>query len=319
MLEKDSRIFVAGHGGLVGSAMVRRLTGAGHIGVVTRSRAELDLLDQRAVRDFFARESIDFVFVAAARVGGIIANATQQADFLYENLVIAANVIHAAAESNVEKLLFLGSSCVYPKNAPQPMREESLLSGPLEETNEGYAIAKIAGLKLCEYYYRQYGKHFIAAMPTNLYGPGDSFHPVHSHVIPGMMRRFYEAKLTGKPEVVIWGSGLPRREFLHADDLADALYLLMQHYDDPIFINVGTGKDCTVAQLAELMCETVGYKGSIAFDATKPDGAPRKLLDVRRIGAMGWRPRISLREGLKTTFEWCLANHVFDFEPARVS
>jgi GDP-L-fucose synthase len=318
-VKKDSRIFVAGHRGLVGSAITRKLTREGQTAIITRSRDELDLLDQRKVHDFFARERIDYVFVAAARVGGIVANATQQADFLYENLVIAANTIHAAAESGVEKLLFLGSSCVYPKLAPQPMSEDSLLTGPLEETNEGYAIAKIAGLKLCEYFYRQYGKRFISAMPTNLYGPGDNFHPTHSHVIPGMMRRFYEAKVTGSPEVVIWGSGEPRREFLHVDDLADALYLLMQHYDDPELINIGTGKDSTIAELAQMMREAVGYEGSIAFDTTKPDGTPRTLLDVGRISAMGWRPRISLREGLRSTFEWCLANHIFDVEPAQVT
>ena len=317
-MNKTSKIFVAGHRGLVGSAIVRKLTADGHTNILTRSRAELDLLDQRGVHAFFAREEIDFVFVAAARVGGILANSSQQADFLYENLIIAANVLHAAAESGVQKLLFLGSSCIYPKHAPQPMREDSLLTGPLEETNEGYAIAKIAGLKLCEHYYRQYGKRFIAAMPTNLYGPGDNFHPLHSHVIPGMMRRFYEAKVQGRSEVVIWGSGTPRREFLHVEDLAEALVMLMKVYDDPTFINVGTGKDCTIAELAEMMRAAVGFEGSIAFDRSKPDGMPRKLLDVRRITALGWQPRISLREGLESTFRWALRNRVFDSETAPV-
>jgi GDP-L-fucose synthase len=311
MMQKDSRVFVAGHRGLAGSAIVRKLEREGHANVVTRTRAELDLLDQRAVHAFFRDEKPQFVFVAAARVGGIKANAEHQADFLYENLVIAANVIHAAAESNVEKLLFLGSSCIYPREAPQPMSEDALLTGPLERTNEGYAIAKIAGLKLCEHYQRQYGRRFIAAMPTNLYGPNDNFHPDQSHVIPGMMRRFHEAAASGAREVVVWGSGNPRREFLHVDDLADALYLLMQRYEEAQFVNVGTGQDCTIAELARTMAEVTGFEGSIVFDRTKPDGTPRKLLDVSRIHALGWRARIALRDGLRDTYRWALDHDVF--------
>lgn len=310
-MEADSRIFVAGHRGLVGSAVVRKLAREGHTAILFRTRQELDLLDQRGVHEFFAREAIEYVFVAAARVGGIYANAARPADFLYDNLVIATNVIHAAAVSGVKKLLFLGSSCIYPKYAAQPMAEESLLTGPLEPTNEGYAIAKIAGLKLCEYYYRQHGKKFISAMPTNLYGPGDNFHPTDSHVIPGMMRRFHQAVVTGSPEVTLWGSGQPRREFLHADDLAAALYVLMQVYDDPMFVNVGTGTDCTIAELAESMARTVGFDGAIVWDRSKPDGTPRKLLDVSRIAAVGWRPGISLEDGLRSTYEWALTNGIF--------
>ena len=310
-MNSQSRIFVAGHRGLVGSAIVRKLQREGHANVVTRTRAELDLTDQAAVRAFFRRERPEFVFLAAARVGGILANATHQADFLYENLAIAANVIRAAADHDTEKLLFLGSSCIYPRDAAQPMREEALLTGPLEATNEGYAIAKIAGLKLCEYYQRQYGKRFISAMPTNLYGPWDNFHPDQSHVIPGMMRRFHEAAAAEFPEVVVWGSGAPRREFLHVDDLADALYLLMQRYEEPGFVNVGTADDCTIAELAGTMAEVVGYEGKIVFDRSKPDGTPRKLLDVSRIAALGWRARIALAEGLRGTYRWALEQGVF--------
>jgi GDP-L-fucose synthase len=310
-MNRDHRIFVAGHRGLVGSAIVRRLQGDGYANIVTRDRAQLDLLDQHAVHGFFRAERPEYVFLAAARVGGIAANAAQQADFLYENLMIAANVIHAAAESGVEKLLFLGSSCIFPREAPQPMREEALLTSPLEPTNEGYAIAKIAGLKLCEHYHRQYGKRFISAMPTNLYGPGDNFHPVQSHVIPGMMRRFHEAVASGAAEVVVWGSGMPRREFLHVDDLADALVLLMQVYEEPLFINVGTGQDCTIGELARAMAETVGFQGTIAFDRSRPDGTPRKLLDVSRIRALGWQPGIPLRDGLRQTYHWALDHGAF--------
>ncbi|MEA2339372.1 MAG: GDP-L-fucose synthase [Thermoanaerobaculia bacterium] len=306
-----NRIFVAGHRGLVGSAIVRRLEAAGHRDILTRTRDELDLTDQRAVHEFFRTEKPEFIFLAAARVGGILANDTMSADFFYENLIIEANVIHAAAESGAAKLLFLGSSCIYPKMAPQPIREESLLTGPLEETNEAYAIAKIAGLKLCEHYRRQYGKRFISAMPTNLYGPGDNFHPEYSHVIPGMMRRFHEAAVTGARQVVVWGSGEPRREFLHVDDLADALYLLMQTYEDPLFLNVGTGEDCTIAELAQLMAEIVGFDGEIVFDRTKPDGTPRKVLDVSRINALGWQARIPLREGLRATYDWAVERGIF--------
>jgi GDP-L-fucose synthase len=299
----QSAMFVAGHRGLVGSAVVRRLREAGHENVITRTRDELDLLDQRAVHQFFQRERVEFAFIAAARVGGILANSTHQADFLYENLVIAANCIHAAFEAGTEKLLFLGSSCIYPRLAPQPMSEDALLTGPLEPTNEGYALAKIAGLKMCEMYQRQYKRRFVSAMPTNLYGPGDNFHPTDSHVIPGMMRRFHEAKLNGLPEVVVWGSGKPLREFLYVDDLADALYTVMEKYEEPQTINIGSGEEVSIRRLAETMKDVVGYEGRIVFDSSKPDGMPRKMLDSSRIAALGWRPKHGLEEGLRKTYE----------------
>jgi len=302
---------VAGHRGLVGSALVRCLTRHGFVNVVTRSRSELDLLDQARVHAFFADQQIDYVFLSAAKVGGILFNQECQADFLYENLMISANVIHASAEYGVKKLLYLGSSCIYPKLAPQPIREESLLSGPLEPTNEGYALAKIAGLKLCEKYHQQYGKHFISVMPTNLYGPNDNYHPSHSHVIPGMMRRFHEAKMTNQPEVVIWGTGTPRREFLFVDDLAEATLVLMERYDEPHTINVGTGQDCSILELAQLMKEVVGFPGTIGLDPTRPDGTPRKLLDVSRITALGWRPTHHLRDGLAEAYRSALDAGVF--------
>jgi GDP-L-fucose synthase len=318
-MKRDAAIFVAGHGGLVGSAVVRRLLRDGYANVVTRSRQELDLLDQRAVHDFFRAERLDYVFMTAARVGGIVANRDRQADFLYENLIIASNVIHAAAEHGTEKLLFLGSSCIYPRLAEQPIREESLLTGPLEPTNEGYAIAKIAGLKLCEMYARQYGKRFISAMPTNLYGPGDNFHPTESHVIPGLMRRFHQATRDGAAEVSVWGSGSVRREFLHVDDLADALMLLMDRYDETHqTINVGTGQDCTIAELADALAEVTGFKGKIVFDSQYPDGTPRKLLDVTRIQNLGWRPSYTLKDGLAATYAWALDHAAFE-ESRRVS
>jgi GDP-L-fucose synthase len=318
-MNRTSRIFVAGHRGLVGSAIVRKLRAAGHEQIVTRSRAELDLLDQAAVHSFFREQKIDHVFLAAARVGGIHANATRQADFLYENLVIATNVIHASAESEVEKLLFLGSSCIYPKLAPQPIREDSLLTGPLEATNEGYAIAKIAGLKLCEYYQKQYGKRFVSAMPTNLYGPGDNFDPLGSHVIPGLLRRFHEAKLARAEEIAVWGSGTPRREFLYVDDLAEALYVVMERYESPETINVGTGEDVTIAELAALVKEIVGFEGKIVFDSSKPDGTPRKLLDVSRIAGLGWRPAWSLTDGLRETYRWMTASEGVSFRNERAA
>jgi len=269
-----------------------------------RDRAELDLLNQQAVGNFFRTTAIDHVIVAAARVGGIVANSTYPADFLYENLLIAANVINSAASSGVEKLLFLGSSCIYPKFAEQPIREESLLAGPLEPTNEGYAIAKIAGLKLCELYSRQYGKNFISAMPTNLYGPGDNFDAQNSHVIPGMMRRFHEAKEQGKTEVVLWGTGTALRDFLFVDDLADALLLLMNSYDQPEFVNVGSGTEVSIAELAYLMREVVEFEGNIRFDPSYPDGTPRKIVDIDRISRLGWSPRVELKEGLLKTYAW---------------
>jgi GDP-L-fucose synthase len=311
-LTPKSRIFVAGHRGLVGSAIVRRLESKGFSNLVLQSRQELDLTDQAAVNSFFKSGSIEYVFLAAAKVGGIHANNTFQADFLYENLAIATNVIHAAAAHGSKKLLFLGSSCIYPKLAPQPIQEASLLTGPLEPTNEGYAIAKIAGLKLCEMYQRQYGKRFISAMPTNLYGPGDNFHPENSHVIPGMMRRFHMAKINELPQVSIWGTGTPRREFLHVDDLADALVKLMCEYEDSKTINVGTGQDYAIFELAQLMKEVTGFKGEITLDRSKPDGTPRKVLDVSRIHSLGWKHTYTLSDGLKSTYKWALENRAFE-------
>ena len=308
MRNPDDSILVAGARGLVGSAVVRKLQRAGHRRILTPAHAQLDLTDQAAVRRFFKDEKPQFVFLTAGRVGGIQANATHQADFLYENLMIAANVIRAAAEFGTEKLLYLGSSCIYPREAPQPMRESVLLTGPLEKTNEGYAIAKIAGLKLCEMFHRQYGKRFISAMPTNLYGPFDNFHPTDSHVIPGMMRRFHEAKIAGAREVVVWGSGTPRREFLHVDDLAEALYVLMQKYEAVETINVGTGEDVTIADLASMMKAATDLQAKIVFDRTKPDGTPRKLLDVSRIRELGWKPAIPLAKGLADTYRWAVEN-----------
>lgn len=307
----DSRIFVAGHSGLVGSAIVRALQRYGYSNIIQRTRGELDLLNQAAVDEFFAQEQVDFVFLCAARVGGILDNARYQADFLYENLMISANVIHAAARFDVKKLLYLGSSCIYPKLAPQPISEDALLSGPLEPTNEGYAIAKIAGLKLCEKYNRQYGKCFVSVMPTNMYGPNDNFHPEGSHVIPGMMRRFHEAQLQGAPYVTVWGTGEPKREFLYVDDFAEASLMVMESYDNPATLNVGTGQDVTIRELAHLMKEVVGYQGEIRFDTSKPDGTPRKVLDVSRVRALGWEPQICLRDGLAMAYRWALENGSF--------
>jgi GDP-L-fucose synthase len=311
IMEKDSVIYVAGHRGLVGSAIVRNLKKKGYTNILTRSHLELELLDQQAVNNFFRGNRIDYAIIAAAKVGGVIYNQNYQADFLYENLVIATHVIHAAAEYDVKKLLYLGSSCIYPREAKQPITEDALLTGPLEPTNEGYALAKIAGLKLCEKFNQQYGNRFISAMPTNLYGPHDNFHPEHSHVIPGMMRRFHFAKENNAPEVVVWGTGSPMREFLYVEDLAEALYILMEKYEEPTTINVGTGVDQTIKELAELMKETVGYPGKITFDTSKPDGMPRKVLDISRIKALGWSPKYSLREGLKLSYQWALGNKVF--------
>ena len=311
-MKPSSKIFVAGHRGLVGSAIVRALEARGHTSLVLKTRQELDLLNQAAVHQFFKDQKIDYVFLAAAKVGGIHANATYSADFLYENLVIATNIIHASANSSVEKLLFLGSSCIYPKLAPQPLKEEYLLTGPLEESNQAYALAKIAGLKLCEMYQKQYSKRFISAMPTNMYGIGDNFHPMNSHVIPGMMRRFHEAKIAKNPAVTIWGSGKPLREFLHCDDLASALLLLMEKYESPQTINVGSGKECTILELAQLMKEATGYAGELVMDPTKPDGTPRKILDISRISAMGWQPSYDLKRGLSTTYAWALKQGVFN-------
>lgn len=298
-----SGIFVAGHKGLVGSAIVRRLARDG-IEAVTAGREELDLANQQAVNAWFAANPVEQVYLAAARVGGIHANDTYPADFLYENLVLQTNVIHAAWRHGVQKLLFLGSSCIYPRLAPQPMPEDSLLTGPLEQTNEWYAIAKIAGIKMCQAYRRQHGFDAIAAMPTNLYGPGDNFDLENSHVLPALLRKFHEARLSGASAVPVWGSGNPRREFLHVDDLADACVFLMENYSSADIVNIGWGMDISVGELAELIRETVGYKGAIEFDASKPDGTPRKLLDTSRLTALGWQPSIGLADGIRSTYTW---------------
>lgn len=301
MMEKNAKIYVAGHQGLVGSALMRALHEAGYANLITRTFSELDLRNQAAVTTFFAEERPEYVFLAAARVGGIVANATYPVDFLYDNLMIEANVIHAAHAFNVKKLLYLGSSCIYPRECPQPIKEEYLLTGPLEPTNEWYAIAKIAGLKLCQAYNKQYGTRFIMAMPTNLYGPGDTFHDTNSHVIPALMSRMYQAKLHNEPTVTVWGSGNVRREFLYVDDLAQALLVLMDRYDGAEWINVGTGQDCTIKEIAYAIQKAVEYKGELVFDASKPDGTPRKVLDVTRITSLGWHAKISLQDGLDRT------------------
>jgi GDP-L-fucose synthase len=307
-MNPDATIFVAGHRGLVGSALVRRLRTAGFERLLVRERAELDLTDQRAVGGFFARERPQYVLLAAARVGGILANSTYPADFVRENLAIETNVIDSAWRNGVRKLLFLGSSCIYPRLAPQPMREEHLLTGPLEPTNEPYAIAKIAGLKMCQAYRRQYGFDAICVMPTNLYGPGDNFSDHDAHVLPALLRRFHEARESGAAEVVLWGSGRPRREFLYVDDLADACLFLMQRYEDELPVNVGWGRDQTIAELAETIARIVGFSGDTRYDASKPDGAPRKLLDTSRLTALGWKPRTELADGIRSTYEWFLNN-----------
>jgi GDP-L-fucose synthase len=307
LLRPGSRIFVAGHRGLVGSAIARKLAAEGFGNLLVRTREELDLRDQAAVERFFFSEKPEFVFLAAAKVGGIMANATYPAEFLYENLAIQNNVIHAAWKHGVRKLVFLGSSCIYPKFAPQPIHEDSLLTGPLETTNEAYAIAKIAGLKLCAAYRQQYGFAAISLMPTNLYGPGDNFDLEKSHVLPALIRRFHEAHINGAAEVTLWGTGTPRREFLHVDDLAAAACYLMERYDGAEPLNVGTGEDLTIAELASMVARVVGYEGRIVYDAAKPDGTPRKLLDVTRIHALGWRAGIALEQGIASTYEWYCA------------
>ena len=309
------KIFIAGHNGMVGSALVRQLQSHSEVELVTRSRSELNLLDQAAVQHFFKHEGIDQVYLAAAKVGGIHANNEYPAEFIYENLMIEANIIHSAHQSGVQQLLFLGSSCIYPKLAEQPMKEQALLTGTLEPTNEPYAIAKIAGIKLCESYNRQYGRDYRSVMPTNLYGENDNFHPENSHVIPAMMRRFHEAKQAGDKQVVVWGSGTPMREFLHVNDMAAASVHVMNLANDiyqantqPMLshINVGTGVDCTIRELAETMQKVVGFEGEIVFDTSKPDGTPRKLMDVSRLKALGWQASISLEEGLTSTYQWFL-------------
>jgi GDP-L-fucose synthase len=297
-MEKNSKIYVAGHRGMVGSAIFRKLEKEGYSNIITRTSEQLDLRNQQAVADFFATEQPKYVFLAAAKVGGIVANNTYRADFLYENLAIQNNVIHQSYINGVTKLLFLGSSCIYPKLAPQPLKEEYILTGLLEETNEPYAIAKIAGIKMCDAYRSQYGCNFISVMPTNLYGYNDNYHPQNSHVLPALIRKFDEAKRNGDATVSIWGSGSPKREFLFADDLAEACYFLMQTYNEPNLINIGTGHDLSIKDLALLIKGVVGYEGELVFDATKPDGTPRKLMDVSKLHALGWKHNIELREGI---------------------
>ncbi|MEJ2903936.1 GDP-L-fucose synthase [Pedobacter panaciterrae] len=308
-MEKNAKIYVAGHRGMVGSAIYRKLIKEGFTNLIIRTSAELDLRNQQAVTDFFESEKPEYVFLAAAKVGGIIANNTYRADFLYENLCIQNNVIHQSYKTAVKKLMFLGSSCIYPKLAPQPLKEDYLLTGLLEETNEPYAIAKIAGIKMADAYRSQYGCDFISVMPTNLYGYNDNYHPQNSHVLPALIRKFHEAKVNGTPEVIIWGSGAPMREFLFADDLANACYFLMQEYNEPGFVNVGTGKDLTIKDLALLIKRIVGFKGELTFDSSKPDGTPRKLMDVSKLHSLGWKHEIELEEGIKLAYQDFLAKH----------
>ncbi len=302
-MNTNDKIYVAGHRGMVGSAIVRKLEEQGFKNIVARTSAELDLRSQQAVEDFFAKEKPAYVFLAAARVGGIMANNSFRADFLYDNLMIQNNVIHAAYKNKVNKLMFLGSSCIYPKLAPQPLKEEYLLTGPLEHTNEPYAIAKIAGIKLCDAFRAQYGCNFVSVMPTNLYGPNDNYDLKKSHVLPALIRKFHEAKIHGHSSVTIWGTGTPRREFLHVNDLADACYFLMQQYNEPGLINVGIGEDITIKNLALLIKEIVGYNGAIEHDSSKPDGTPRKLMDISRLQALGWKAKIHLREGIAEVYK----------------
>jgi GDP-L-fucose synthase len=301
-MEKNSKIFVAGHRGMVGSAIVRKLQKEGFTNIVTRSSAEVDLRNQQSAVDFFVKEKPDYVFIAAAKVGGILANNTYRAEFLYDNLQIESNVIHSAYVNGVKKLLFLGSSCIYPKLAPQPLKEEHLLTGLLEPTNEPYAIAKITGIKLTEAYRDQYGCNFISAMPANLYGQGDNYHLQNSHVLPALIRKFHEAKVSNAPVVEIWGTGSPLREFMYVDDLADACIFLMQRFDEKLFINVGTGLEVTIKGLASMVKEIVGFEGEIRFDASKPDGTPRKLMDSSRIHALGWKHQYSLEQGIQKAY-----------------
>ncbi|HEY0817448.1 MAG TPA: GDP-L-fucose synthase [Rhizobacter sp.] len=302
-MDKNAKIYVAGHRGMVGSALVRRLQAAGYTNIVTRTHAELDLLDQKAVHGFLAAEKPDYSFVAAAKVGGIQANNVYRADFIYQNLMIEANLIHGAHLADVQRMMFLGSSCIYPRDCPQPIKEDYLLTGPLEHTNEPYAIAKIAGIKLCDNYNAQYGRQYVSVMPTNLYGPNDNYDLANSHVLPALLRKAHEARERGDSEYVVWGSGNPRREFLYVDDLADAcVHLAEQGYAGPL-VNIGTGEDVTIRELAESVMKTVGFQGRIVFDSSKPDGTPRKLLDVSRLASLGWRAKTSLQDGLRLTYE----------------
>lgn len=302
-MELADKIYIAGHRGMVGSALVRNLKSKGFTNLITSSSAELDLRDQVTVNEFFQKEKPQYVFLAAAKVGGINANNIYRAEFIYDNLMIESNVIHAAYKNNVKKLFFLGSSCIYPKMAPQPLKEDSLLTGPLEATNEPYAIAKIAGIKLCDAYRAQYGCNFISAMPTNLYGPNDNYHPENSHVLPALLRKIIIAKKNNDSSVTIWGTGSPRREFLYVDDLADACIYLIQNYNDPGFINIGTGKDLTIMELANLIKDIVGYIGKIEIDTSKPDGTPQKLLDVTKLKNLGWQASVTLEQGIKMVYE----------------
>jgi len=300
-MEQTAKIYIAGHRGMVGSGLERKLRKEGYNNIVTRTSHELDLRNQQAVNDFFEKEKPAYVILAAAKVGGIHANNTYRAEFIYDNLMIEANIIHAAYLNKVTKLLFLGSSCIYPKMAPQPLKEEYLLSGYLESTNQPYAVAKIAGIEMCDSYRAQYGCNFISAMPTNLYGTNDNYHPENSHVLPALIRRIVLAKMNNEPTVTIWGTGTPRREFLHVDDLAEACYFLLQNYNEQGLVNIGSGKDISIKELAEIISEKVGYYGKLKFDNTKPDGSPRKLMDTTKINILGWRPKIKLHEGIEST------------------
>lgn len=310
MMNKDSKIYVAGHRGMVGSAIVRKLKSEGYTNIITRTSKELDLKRQSDVEDFFAEEKPEYVFLAAAKVGGIVANNTYPADFLYDNMIIEMNIIKSSFDNKTKKLVFLGSSCIYPRMAPQPISENSLLTGSLEETNEAYALAKISGLKFCEYLNRQYGTDYISLMPTNLYGPNDNYHPENSHVIPGLIRRFHEAKISQAKEVIVWGTGKVLREFLYVDDLADACVYLMNTYSGDVTVNIGTGKDISIAELAQVIKNVTGYEGNIRFDTTKPDGTPRKLLDVSKLNNLGWTYKTEIEEGLKKSYHDFLNNNV---------
>lgn len=304
----ECKIYIAGHNGLVGSSILRKLKSSGYSNLIFRTKKELNLERQADVEEFFKNEKPEYVFLAAALVGGILANSTYPADFIYDNLIIQANVIHSAHNFKVKKLLFLGSSCIYPKFAPQPMKEEYLLDGKLEPTNEPYAVAKISGIKLCQAYNRQYKTNFISVMPANLYGQNDNFDLKNSHVLPALIRKFHDAKINRDPEVVIWGTGKPKREFLHVDDLADACLFLMKNYDDSEIINIGTGEDSAIAEVASLVKDTVGYSGKVTFDSSKPDGTPQKLLNVDKINRLGWKAQISLEDGIRMTYEWYCHN-----------
>ena len=309
LMEKQAKVYIAGHKGMVGSAIHRKLTAEGYTNIITRTSGELDLRSQQQVTDFFAAERPDYVFLAAAKVGGIVANNTYRAEFLYDNLQIQNNIIHQSYVNGVKKLMFLGSSCIYPKMAPQPLKEDYLLTGLLEPTNEPYAIAKIAGIKMCDAYRAQYGCNFISVMPTNLYGYNDNYHPQNSHVLPALIRRFHEAKVNGVPDVTIWGTGAPMREFLFADDLAEACYYLMQNYDEEGLVNIGTGKDITIKDLAFLIKKIIGYEGEVKFDISKPDGTPRKLMDVSKLHSKGWKHKIELEEGIELAYQDFLSRY----------